>query len=176
MKRLGKLLVGIVVFLLLFLIFLPKKALWYEAEHLLKPQEVVLSGEQVRDTGLGLTLEGGTLYYGDLGIARLERITVTPWLFYNRIEVSAFRLTPGMKSFLPVAIDGATLSYSVLDPMHIVLNASGEFGTLSGTVGLGDRKIDMLLTPSQKLRGLHPFWLKEFKSEKGGLYRYESTY
>lgn len=176
MKRLGKLLIGIVVFCLLLLIFLPKRALWYEAEHMLKSQGVVLSGEQVRDTGLGLTLEGGTLYYGDLDIARLHRISVTPWLLYNRIRVSAFTLSPGMKSFLPVSIDTITLSYTVIDPMHIVLDASGGFGTLHGTVGLTSRKIDMLLVPSRQLHGMHPFWLNEFKPEKGGAYRYESTY
>lgn len=176
MRRLGKLLIWTLVFVMLVLFFLPKKALYFEGERLLEPQHVTLSGERAEDTGFGLRLSGGSLYYEDLEVAELETVTVTPWLLYNRLSVAPLRLSPAMKSFLPGTIDGADVIYSVFDPLHVRLEASGGFGTLSGTIGLSDRQIRFDLLPSKQLQQMKPFWLKQFKKTKEGGYRYESTY
>ena len=176
MRALGKLLAWALVFLLLVLFFLPKKPLYFEGEKLLKPQHVILSNERVSDTGFGLRISGGTLFYEDLQVAELSELNITPWLVYNRIGIAPFRLAPAMKSFLPETIDGAEVIYSVFDPLHIRVEASGDFGTLSGTIGLRDRQMRFDLTPSKQLRQLQPFWLKQFKKTQEGGYRYESTY
>lgn len=176
MRTLGKLIIWPVVFLMLVLFFLPKKSLYFEGEKLLKPQHVILSGERAEDTGFGLTVLGGTLYYEDLEVAELESVTVSPWLLFNRISVAPFRLSPAMKSFLPGTVDDVTVSYTVLDPLHISVRATGGFGALSGTVGLTDRRIRFDLTASKQLRAMDPFWLKQFTQTKEGGYRYESTY
>ena len=81
-----------------------------------------------------------------------------------------------MKSFLPETVDGITVSYTVFDPLHIRVEASGGFGTLTGTIGLTERQIRFELSPSAQLRGMQPFWLKQFKQTKEGGYRYESAY
>lgn len=176
MRFLGKLLLWTAVFMMLVLFFLPKKPFYYEAEQRLNKEHVILSGERADDTGFGLTLHGGTLYFEDLKVAELEKMTVSPWLLYNRISIAPFSLSPAMKSFLPERLDGITVTYSVLDPFHVVLEASGAFGTLEGSIGLKERKIIMELSPSKQLRTLKPFWLKEFRQTKEGGYRYESSY
>jgi len=176
MRKLGKFFGYTLVFVLLVLFFLPKRQLYYEAEKLLQKEGIVLSGEQAHDTGLGLTVTDGSLYFKDLRVAQLNAISVTPLLLYNSISVTPFRLSPAMKSFLPESIEGVTVRYTVFDPLHIVIEAEGAFGSLSGTIGLADRKIGLDLVPSKELRSLRPFWLKEFKPTKEGGYRYDSTY
>jgi len=176
MKKLGKFFGYTLIFVLLLLFFLPKRSLYYEAEQQLQKEGVVLSGERPGDTGFGFAVTGGTLYFKDLQIAQLNEIRVTPWLLYNSISVAPFSLSPAMKSFLPESIDGVLVRYTVFDPLHIVIEAEGAFGTLSGTIGLADRRIGLELVPSKELRSLRPFWLKEFKPTKEGGYRYESTY
>jgi hypothetical protein len=176
MKTLGRVIIWLVVALVLVLFFLPKKALFFEGEKLLKPQHIILSGERVGDTGFGLNVSGGTLYYEDLKVAQLNAVTVTPWVLYNRISIAPFRLSPAMKSFLPGTIDAVTVSYTVLDPLHIVVEASGSFGALSGVIGLQDRQIRFDLSPSRQLLTMQPFWLKQLHKTEEGVYRYESTY
>jgi len=176
MKLLGKLAAFLLLLLTLIVFFLPKQSLYYEAEKLLKDQRVILSGEHADDTGLQLVIEGGALYYEDLKVAELSEITLTPWFLFNRIAAAPFTLSKEMSSFLPPAIDSVSLQYTVFDPLHVTAEAAGAFGTLSGKIGLADRRMVFDLNASKQLLGASPFWLRQFKKTSEGVYRYESAY
>lgn len=176
MKRLAKALFYTVLFFALVLFFLPKAALYYQAETLLKAQKIILSGERADDTGIQLVLEGGSLYYEDLKVADLERITLTPGILYNRLSVAPFAFSSQMAAFVPANVAGLSLRYTVLDPLHVTFEGSGDFGEASGAVDLIGRTVHLDLRPSAQLLAKKPFWLKQMKKTEGGDYRYESAY
>ncbi|WP_345985136.1 hypothetical protein WCX49_10995 [Sulfurimonas sp. HSL-1656] len=176
MKRMKMGLLYSAAFVLFLLVFLPKTALYHEAELQMKPFGLAVAAETPVDRGVDFVLKGGDLYFEDLHVARLERITVTPWLFYNSVRVAPFTLSSDMESFAPRSVDGMRVTYSVLDPLHVTLEGSGAFGSVTGQVALLERKITLELTPSAALRAKRPFWLKQLRSIEGGAYRYETTY
>ena len=176
MKRMKMPLIYTLAFFVFVIVFLPKAALYYKAETLLEPFKVSVASETVKDRGFDLVLENGVLYYEDLHVADLSKITLTPWILYNRISVAPFVFSPEMESFIPKDVSSLAVQYSLLDPLHVIIDGSGAFGTLSGTVGLTDRKITIDLAPSAELNAKKPFWLKQLRRVEGGAYRYETTY
>ncbi|MHC3995159.1 hypothetical protein ACXWTF_10050 [Thiomicrolovo sp. ZZH C-3] len=176
MSRLKMPLLYTAAFVLFLLVFLPKTALYHAAEQQLKPLGLAVAAETPVDRGFDFVLEGGSLYFEDLHVADLERLTVTPWLLYNSVRIAPFAFSPDMEGFTPAGVDGINITYSVLDPLHIRLEGSGEFGSVTGQVALTERKVTVDLTPSAALRAKRPFWLKQLRSIEGGAYRYETTY
>ncbi|WP_345969806.1 hypothetical protein WCX72_10980 [Sulfurimonas sp. HSL1-6] len=176
MSRLKMPLFYSVAFVLFLLVFLPKTALYHAAEEQIKPFGLAIADETPVDRGFDFVLRGGSLYFEDLHVADLERITVTPWLLYNTVRIAPFAFSPDMEGFTPTGVEGFSVTYSVLDPLHIRLEGSGAFGSVTGQVALMERKVTMDLIPSAALRAKHPFWLKQLRSIEGGAYRYETTY
>ncbi len=176
MKRLGKFLLYLTVFLVLVLFFAPKRQLYYFGESKLAPYGVVLSGEYVDDGGLSLSLKDGTLYYQDLEVAKLPEVTVLPLLVFNAVTVAPFSFSEQMQGFVPGTVDGIRVRQSLLDPLHVLVDASGDFGTLEGNIDLGARRVSLLLTPSKRLLESKSFWLKELKKQQSGGYLYESAF
>jgi hypothetical protein len=176
MKRLKLLLLYALAAFVFIILFLPKAALYYKAETLLEPLKVSITDETVKDRGFGLVVKNGMLYYEDLHVADLSRVTVTPWIVFNRISVAPFTFSSEMQSFVPQDVSSLALQYSLLDPLHILIDGSGDFGVLSGRIGLADSTITINLTPSAALNATQPFWLKQLRRMEGGTYRYETTY
>jgi len=176
MRRLGMALFYTGAFMIFLMVFLPKTALYHELETLMKPFGVAIAGETPVDRGFDFVLKGGSLYYQDLHVADLGKITITPWLFYDSLEVAPFVFGPDMEGFTPPRVNGFGIRYSVFDPLHIRLKGDGEFGSVTGEIALAAHKISLELTPSAALLAKKPFWLKQLKSVKGGAYRYDTTY
>lgn len=176
MKRLVRWFGCLLVFAGLLFYFAPKRLMWYQAEALLEPFGVVLSGERAIDGGLSLRMEGGTLYYEDLSAAVLSETTLRPWGFYTALEMAPFTLNEGMHTFLPGDIERVSVVHSLLHPTTVVLEASGDFGQLSAQANLVERKVTATLTPSAALTGLRPFWLRQLKKNTSGDYGYEAAF
>lgn len=176
MKRLRNALGYFLLVLALLLFFAPKRQLWYMAEDALKPYGVVLSGEYVTDNGFSLSLESGLLYYDDLKIATLGEVDIAPLLVYNAVTVAPFTFADEMQAFLPGQVDEIILYHSLIDPVRVHLKAQGEFGTLSGSVNLLHRDVNLSLSPSAELLAKKPLWLKELTKQASGAYTYEVAY
>jgi len=175
-KYLKKFSLFIIALLALFIFFLPKTQLYYQAEQLLAEEKIMLSSEMSHDYGFLFNLTGGTLFYDDLEVAKLEKITLTPLIFFNRINVEPFTFSQEMQNFIPGIITQMRVQYSIIDPLHILLSVEGDFGSLNGSIAFLDQQIKAVLIPSKTLLKQRPIWLKEFKKQEGGVYHYESAY
>ena len=176
MKFLKKSILFLVALLGLTVFFAPKQQLYYQAEELLQTKNIVLSEEIANDKGFIFNIKGGSLYYDDLEVARLNEITFWPFLVFNRVAAAPFTFSDEMQSFVPGMITQLYLQYSILNPLKVTFYAEGNFGTLSGNVALIERKITLDLIASNELIKSAPFWLRQLKKVEGGVYRYESTY
>ncbi|MEA3521473.1 MAG: hypothetical protein U9R50_00705 [Campylobacterota bacterium] len=176
MKRLGKLFIYLIVTLLLILFFLPKINLYYQAEVLLQKYKVTISQEKLSDKGFSFLIEEGVIYFDDLVVAKIDEVSIIPLLLYNSVTFSPFSFSEDMKRFIPLGIENLNITHSVVNPLHVKLEGSGDFGSLEGDIGLYERNISLVLNPSPLLIKQKPFWIKRMKKTAEGGYRYESTY
>jgi hypothetical protein len=176
MKRFGKIVIYFGIVAGLFLFFLPKINLYYQAEAFLKTYKVIVSQEKVTDQGLGLRISDAKLYYDDLLVAKIEEIKIRTLIFYNSVSIAPFSLSKDMEQFLPLGIENLNITHSVLSPLHVKIEGEGDFGVLDGDISVYDKNISLVLTPSTLLEKKKPFWLKRMKKTAEGEYRYESAY
>jgi len=141
--------------LILIISLLPKIDLYYELEHRLKKENIVLSDEIPSDKFLQFSLENTLLYYNDINMASFSRLDFLPLIFFNRVTVDNIKLQKAMQMFLPPKIDKITITYSIIDPMKIYLVSKGQFGKAEGTINLKTRKLHIVLLPSVRMKRNH---------------------
>lgn len=165
-------LAGIVVIMLL----LPKINLYYQFEHEIKPYGIILSGEQLDDKGLWLNIKDATLYVKQIESAHAQNIDVIFLGLYNRIDLKKIALSSTFEQFVPTDIEHLRVRYSVLDPLHITVDAAGDFGTAQAKASLNERTIAVTLQPSKLMKTRFRSTLNRLKKDETGGYLYESRF
>ncbi len=171
-NKLMTLLAGLVIIALL----VPKINLYYQLDHLIKPYGVILSGEEIEDKRLWLSIKDGVLFYQQIESAKIETIDVMLFVLYDQIRVENIRLSSTLEGFLPPEIEHITLRYSVLDPLKVTLEGVGDFGELSGELLLRERSMKVTLKPSTLMTKRFASTLKTLKRDNTGGYYYESRF
>lgn len=176
MKKLG---LGIFYFLVVIysiIFFTPKINLYYQLEILLQEKQIVITQENIVDSGFSLSIEEGSLYYGDLLVGQFDKVSILSLLFFNSVSLDPFALSQDMEIFFPRNIQGLTLTHAFFNPLHVKIQGSGDFGEINGDVNLLDRTIVLNLQASKVLLSKKPFWMKKLKKDETGAYRYATTY
>jgi len=101
----------------------------------------------------------------DISVVAKE-VDIKFWLIYNKIDIKKLTL---LKSF---KVDRFNVKYSVLNPLHIELNGSNEYGDFVGEVALLDKKGFIFFKKSDLKKAIFRSY---FKKEKDGM-KYEFTY
>ncbi len=156
----------LVLILLPFLVLLlaPKTELYYLLEKRLAAQDIVISGERIQTTPIGLKLEHPTFYVKGIPVATARSVSLWSLLFYSRMEVDGLVFDPSLRNFVPPSVQTLALAYTVMDPLHVRGDLADPKMTGSGTVDLKDRALSLKLG---KLPDRSP--LKRYlKHTKGG--------
>jgi len=114
-----KILLVLILFPLVLVLFAPKTELYYLLEKRLAAQDIVLSGEQVHETLLGLTLEHPTIYIKGIKIATVKSMSLWSLLVYTHVTVEGVKFDPSLKHFVPPAVANVTLTHSLLHPTRL---------------------------------------------------------
>jgi hypothetical protein len=154
----------------------PKVNLYYQFEHAVKPYDIILSGEELKDKKLWLEINDASLYYQQIESARIKRIDVMFFVLYNRITAEHIRLASTLKDFVPLDISYVTLRYSILNPLKVLLESSGDFGELTGEFLLQERILNVKLYPSSIMTKRFQSTLSRLKQDSTGGYYYESRF
>ena len=176
MKRLGKLLIYSVIFILMVVFFTPKTQLYYALESKLDEKNIIISDETLNDSGFYFSLSGGSLHYDGLKIADLSSMQFTPLILFNRISVESFTFDQAIAQFINGDIEKAYIQYSIIDPLHVILKAEGSFGQMNRSFAFMDKHLSLDLNASSSLIKSRSPLLKKLKKTKEGLYTYESTF
>lgn len=176
MKRIGRALLCLALFLVMLIILAPKANLYYLAEKQLAPQGVVIDGEALSDRGFGLEIGHATLYAQQIESASAERIVVDLFGLYNRVVAEKVTFSKPLQKFWPAEVNRAEVSYALWDPMHVIIDAEGDFGSLKGVISLADRTVTARLEPSQLMLTRFRATLRQLKKDETGGYRYESRF
>ncbi len=165
MQMVRNILIILLLLPLAVMIFMPKKELYYLMEHKLKEQNIVISGETLKEGLLSLTIENPVVYIGGAPLAKAEKITLWSLLVYTRLDARELLVAEGLPAELKFQSVGAR--YSIVSPTNIYLEGLGSLGTIEGNVDLLDRTVQIVIPEDAEVAALSKY-LK--KGDKGWVY------
>ncbi|WP_297442925.1 hypothetical protein [Sulfurimonas sp.] len=163
-------------FLLALMYFTPKESVYYFAENELKNFKVIVSNEVVMDKGFTLELKNMDVYVASIESAKINEMQVALFGLYNKVEAKDIELSSVAASFVPLKISDVTLVYTVINPLHIELNAVGEFGEAHGVVNVLDKNLSLILKPSKLMRTSYRKTLRNLRKKADGEYEYVQNF
>jgi hypothetical protein len=155
---------------------LPKVKLYNQAEAMLAKSDIIIDGEQVNDKGFYLTVENPTLYFKQIESAKAEHVDITTLGCINYLRIEKIKLNELFSSFFPLNIENLELEYSVIRPLHILINASGDFGFVKGSIKLDDAYIELSLHPTEMMIRDYSKTLEKFSKDSDGGYVYAHSF
>ncbi len=165
-----------VFFILALIYFIPKSSVYYYVEKELELHNIILSQEEIVQNNFSLDINNAQVTYQKIDSAEIENIDVKIFLVYNSIDLVNVKLSSMASTFIPTKIDRLHLKYSVINPLHIEVEASGEFGDVKGEIDVVDRNLSMILSPSELMLKKYKNSLKLFKKNEQGEYEYDKTF
>ena len=152
------------------IIFLPKANIYYSAEKALSVTHLYLRDEQINDRFVYLDVRDASLLLDTLPIGTIERITIVPMIFYNKITMSSLNFNKEVASIFPQGIESVTFTYSLWHPLSVIIEGKAGFGPINGTIDLSDKQLTIYFEATRMMRSYPLLLSKLHKSEKGLVY------
>ena len=172
MQMVKRIVGGFFLFVLLLWLFAPKQELYYLLEKSLKDKHIIISNETVKDTWVGLKIEHANIYISGAKVATNRELNFIFLFLYAKLSLNNVEIDKSLHSVAPKKIDNLTATYSILNPLNVILKGKGSIGEIDGTVALKERKVEILFTKPKDLKTVKKFLKKDAKK---GWY-YEKTY
>ena len=163
-KKIGTVLV---VLWLAIIVMMPKQEMYYLLEQELAKEDIKISSEKISEGLFTLTVKDPSVYVKGIKVATIKEIHLFTLLFYTRGSLEGLLLDSSLERFAPREIDQAVVTYSVLNPVNVAIEANGVFGEADGKVNLIQKQVTMRFSQSQNL-GMLRSQLK--KDGEGWLY------
>jgi len=167
MQVVKKGLISLLVLWFALLLFMPKIEIYYALEKVLDKQGIQLNESQMDEGLFTLTLKDVTLFAQGVKVAHIDKIDIFTLLIYTKVTAQTFVVSESLSSMMPKNADNIEVRYSILDPLHVTLNAVGSFGTLKGYIDLKEKKIHIDFVEPKDIRTIRSS-LK--KGEEGWYY------
>jgi hypothetical protein len=161
--------------LYLVVLFFPKENLYYYFEGKLEKYNVIFDNESISDNLGVLSVEGIDAYYGGENAAKIDKISLLPFIVYNEIKVERLNAAKKLQSFIPSQIDKASFKSTAFFPVKIWIDLEGNFGKIYGSYNIYNKKIRLILEPENDFAKKNPFIYSNFKDVEGRLI-YESYF
>ena len=146
---------------------MPKQEMYYLLEQELAKEDIKISSEKISEGLFTLTVKDPSVYVKGIKVATIKEIHLFTLLFYTRGSLEGLLLDSSLERFAPREIDQAVVTYSVLNPVNVAIEANGVFGEADGKVNLIQKQVTMRFSQSQNL-GMLRSQLK--KDGEGWLY------
>ena len=172
MKKILKSLVYVIFFIFISMVLLPKQELFYFLEKKLEEKNILISNEQFENKILGFDLKYSDIYFEQINVTNIEKLSIDTYLFYNQVSIKNVRLLDSFKSMFPTPLTNIYLTYSILDYENVQIKADGIFGKLYGSINIFDRKAIVYLEATSSMKNSYSNVLRQMKF-KDGRYVYE---
>ncbi|MDQ1244303.1 MAG: hypothetical protein QG565_643 [Campylobacterota bacterium] len=175
MKKIAFILLNIFVFTAITLYLLPKENLYYLLEQNLEKEGVVFNNEKFKDKGLRFEVRDSVLFYKGIESANIGKTRFDFFLLYNTVVFKGVIVSNIAQNFMPLYVNRVDFSYTIFDPLSIRGRARGEFGEADIFLHLTQKKIKVILSPSEMMLQKYKNSLKKFKKSEDGEYVYEQN-
>jgi len=165
-----------IVFLMIFMFFLPKANLFYFVQRELKESNLLIDFDTINENGYTLSMTNTTVYLKDIDVLKADIASLDTYLFYNTVVLEEVKLSSLAKEFLPLKINEIKVVYTLSNPTKLFFNGDGEIGKVQGNVDLLDKKVFLILFPSSLMKKRYLKTLRYFHKNKNGELYYEYKY
>lgn len=163
-------------FILALMYFTPKKSLYFLLERELKSYDVIISNEEVKDSGFTLELQNADLFVKSIKSANAKEVSLKIFAIYNALTLNDITLSNAAASFVPLHIDELDISHSIFNPLNITVYGIGEFGEAEATFSILDRTLHVDIEPSDKMKKEYKNSMRQLKKSEDGGYSYDKTF
>lgn len=175
MKFLLKFIVYILAFFIFLFVFLPKENIYFKGEELLEKQGVVISDELLQESLYALKISGADVYFKGVYFANINKLDVSSFLFFTKIELNSLRFAPAISKMAPTPISNISVTHSILDPLKAKIEGFSEYGNIDGYIDFIEKKIFINFDANSKMKSNYSNVLRMMK-QKDGRYTYEYNY
>ena len=159
MKKTFIFLVGLIIG---FIVFMPKKNLYFTFQHFLQKEKIYINSE-INSNLISLNLKNGTIFYKGIDAVKFKDIFIYPFLFFNNLNATNIKI-----DFGNLNINNLDFTYSIINPLKVYIKGDSNFGKIDGIIDLVNRKIKVYIL------NLNNSTLKAIlKKDKKGYFYYE---
>jgi len=123
--------------------------------------DIILNEETIDEGLLSLDLKQVSIYVKGINVATVEEMKLATFIFYSCVELRALQVDDSLKNMVPSKTDKATAMHSVFSPFKVLVDASGTFGEMSGSIDLRTQKVRLDFNESKNIEMLKPQLRKE---------------
>ncbi len=165
-----KILIFLAVFYIASIVFMPKENFYFTLKNSLKSERIGVSEETLSDNFASLKALGLVVSYDGIKSIQAKELTVTPFLFYNKIKAYEVSAASSLKEMFSFSADEVEITYAIWNYKEAKIYAVGDFGELDGVFDLEKKSIKVVLEPSEEFKNT-PIMRQYFKkSEEGYIY------
>ena len=175
-KKLMKFLAYLLFFVVALAMFMPKSSFYFLLEENLKKFNVVVSNEELSSDIFSLYIHNLELTTKGIDSALIKEADVTLLVFYNHLALRDIQLSSIIEAYAPSKVKNLDVKYSVINPLEVELEASGEFGKVYGTFNIQTRSLELSLKPSKKMLREYKKTMRFLKKSENGEYIYAKTF
>ncbi len=157
----------ILIFYFSFILLAPKRELYHLFEKEIYKSGIIIDGEDVEETPIGVKLMHPTIIYEGAKIAKAKEIKIITMIFYSRIEIEDIEDDSAIKNFFPVIPKTVIISYNLIKPTVLNIRLLGNFGYAQGYYDLKNYKLHLNFGKDDNISNIKRY-LK--KSENGWYY------
>ncbi len=144
MKKFFIFLIGIYIG---FIIFMPKENLFFTLQNYLKNQNIYINTKTTSNP-FSLSLKNFTIFINGIDIARGEKISIFPFIFYNKIEAKNINV-----NVQNIKINNLFATYSIINPIKIIITGNSNFGKIDGNIDVIKKTIKIYVkNPSEEIK------------------------
>ncbi len=167
MQMVKRIVGGFFLFILLLWLLAPKQEFYYLLEKSLKKSNIVISNETITDTWIGIKIDHADIYIEGAKIASNKELNFIFLFLYAKLSLDDLEMVIG-----PKKIEHFTATYSILNPLKVILKGRGSIGEIDGNIFLKERRVEILFSKPKNLETIKKFLKRDAKK---GWY-YEKTY
>jgi len=171
MQVVKKALIALFVIWFAFVLFMPKRNLYYKLEQELALQGIKINENKIEEGLFTFEIDDAVIYIKGIALIHVKKASFFSLLFYNNLHVREINIDKSLASMLPTSLDELTLSYAIWSPRYVMVSAHGAFGAFDGKIDLLEHKVHLdfsKIVSSGK-------WKHQLKKGKKGLF-YEKSF
>jgi len=164
-------LIFILVFYFSFLILSPKRELYYALEKKIARSGVIIDGEKVKETALGVELKEPTIIYEGIKVAKVDMVKIVSMVVYSKITILNIQNDKAMRNILPLLPKNIIIEHNILSPYRLNILAYGDFGIAKGIFDIKSMTIRVYIIKPNNIDSIKRY----LKKDKNGWY-YEEKF
>ncbi|AKF23996.1 hypothetical protein YH65_00145 [Sulfurovum lithotrophicum] len=164
---------GMILFVIwfAFVLFMPKRNLYYKVEQELAMQGIKVNEGRLNEGLFTLNIDDAIVYVKGIDLIHIKHASFFSLFFYSSVTLEEIVVDDSLKSILPTRLDEARLSHAIWKPGHMEVAGKGAFGDFSGDVDLIQRKVHL---DFMEINGTG-IWKRQLRKGEKGWY-YETSF